>query len=139
MSAIFGLVGNFFSGLFGFKKEQGAVLSDAIKVIDGATTSTAKEVQAIAAIIQAEAGSEKWIVAAWRPLMMLLFGGLLVSYWLGYAPPDIDKPLSPMMAEIFTLLKLGIGGYIGGRTLEKVVKSFNVGAIVKSFIDKKIM
>ena len=44
-----------------------------------------------AAIVQAEAQSEHWLAACWRPIMMLTFGGLIVARWLGWSAPNITE------------------------------------------------
>lgn len=139
IGTIIGGISSFFGGLFGFKKEQGEVLGKAIDVIKEANISEAARVQAIAAVITAESKSGYWLSAVWRPMLMVVFAGLLISYWFGYAPPNINEPLSPMLEQLFDLLKLGIGGYIGGRTLEKIVDSLSLGRILKQFIEKKVL
>ena len=79
-------------------------------------------VKAQASIITAEAKGEGWLQKAWRPITMLSFLALLFTYWLGFAPPYVvDNP--DLVAELFSLLKIGIGGYIGSRGVEKVAKT----------------
>ena len=41
--------------------------------------------QAAAEVVKAEAASEHWLAANWRPLLMLTFGALIVARWLGWA------------------------------------------------------
>lgn len=67
-----------------------------------------------AAIITAEAQSEHWITAAWRPITMLTFVVIIVvaQFWPG-SPPVPE--------QMWPLIKLGLGGYIIGRSAEKVV------------------
>ena len=78
--------------------------------------------KAQSAIITGEASGESWLQRNWRPLTMLSFLGLLFLYWLGYAPSYVAN--NPQLAEsLFDLLRIGIGGYIGGRSLEKVAKT----------------
>jgi hypothetical protein len=48
---------------------------------------------------------------------MLGFFGLLASYWLGYSPPNLSQET---LGNLFDLLKIGIGGYVVGRSAEKV-------------------
>lgn len=138
-ASLFTAIGGVVSAIFGFKGHQADVIARAISVIETANSSTAREVQAIAAILEAEARSEHWLVANWRPILMIIFGGILVSFWFGYTPPNLDGPMSPMMEEIFGLLKLGIGGYLGGRTIEKVLRMFNLSKIIRTFVEKKLV
>jgi len=67
-------------------------------------------------IIQTEAKGG-WLQRNWRPGMMVVFAGLLISYWLGYAPENITQQT---LDNLFSLLKLGISGYIAARSLEKI-------------------
>lgn len=78
-------------------------------------------VRAASAIITAEARGDSWLQRSWRPITMLSFLGLLWAYWLGLAPgyvvnnPDVVK-------EVFSMLQIGIGGYIAGRSGEKIAR-----------------
>lgn len=71
-------------------------------------------------IILAEAGGESWLQRNWRPLMMVWFAILLGMFWFGLTPPNINQET---IDHLFALLELGIGGYIVGRSLEKVAPS----------------
>jgi hypothetical protein len=48
---------------------------------------------------------------------MLVFGALLVIRWLGLVDHNIDLQLELKLMDI---LELGIGGYVIGRSVEKV-------------------
>jgi hypothetical protein len=69
-------------------------------------------------IIEAEAKSGHWLTAMWRPITMMTFLGLVVSYWLGYTPENITPD---QVTDLLDLIKLGLGGYVIGRSAEKVV------------------
>ena len=64
-------------------------------------------------IITAEAQSQSWIARNWRPITMLTFLVLVVGDSMGL----LATPLAP---EAWTLLQLGLGGYLVGRSAEKV-------------------
>lgn len=66
-----------------------------------------------ARIIEAEAKSEHWLTATWRPITMLTFLGLVVCDQFGLLTFRLAE-------EAWTLLQLGIGGYVIGRSAEKV-------------------
>lgn len=135
--AIFGALGQGIKGFFGFKAHQAQTINAALAVLGDAISSEAQREQAIATIISAEAQSESWLTRQWRPLTMAIFVGILVSYWFGYVPPNFNGPMPPMMIEIFGLIKLGLGGYIGGRTVEKIAMKIAQSKILKTFIEKK--
>src|SRR3990167_2318252 len=80
----------------------------------------AKLVEAQSKIITAEAQGQSWLQRNWRPLTMMIFNGLLVSYWLDFAPPNMSQAT---LDNVFQLIQLGISAYIGGRSLEKIVPS----------------
>lgn len=68
-----------------------------------------------ASIINTEAKSESWIVKSWRPITMLTFLAIIVLHSLSL----ID--LRPDFSEQFmTLVQIGLGGYVVGRSAEKV-------------------
>jgi hypothetical protein len=67
------------------------------------------------AIVTAEAKSEHFIVAAWRPITMLTFLALAVGDSLGFLA-------TPLRDEAWALLQLGLGGYVVGRSGEKIAK-----------------
>lgn len=66
-------------------------------------------------IISAEAKSDHWIVASWRPITMLTFLPLILLDSFGMLP-------FPLRDEAWILLQLGIGGYVVGRSGEKIAK-----------------
>ncbi|MCT4613582.1 MAG: hypothetical protein N4A49_01755 [Marinifilaceae bacterium] len=54
---------------------------------------------------------------SWRPILMLTFGFMLVCRWFGFADSNISTELE---MEVLSILKIAIGGYVGGRSLEKI-------------------
>jgi hypothetical protein len=73
---------------------------------------------AAAGIINTEAASTHWLAANWRPLTMLIFVGLIVSRWLGYSAENMTEA---EYLSIYDLVKIGLGGYVVGRSAEKIV------------------
>ncbi len=73
-----------------------------------------------ASIIKAEAQSEHWLAATWRPVLMLTFGALIVARWLGYSAPNLSPD---EVLKLWDIVELGIGGYVIGRSAEKIVPS----------------
>ena len=78
-----------------------------------------------AAIIMAETKSESWITRNWRPITMLTFLSLVVLDQLGLLAFRLAD-------EAWTLLQIGLGGYVVGRSVEKVTP-----AIVDSLKQKE--
>jgi len=73
------------------------------------------------AIIVAEANGT-FIQRNWRPVTMLTFVGLVVCKWMGWT----DTSVSPEIEyELMQLIKIGLGGYVVGRSAEKIAKVWN--------------
>lgn len=72
-------------------------------------------------VIVAEAQSESWITRSWRPLTMLTFLAIIVYQVIFvsifHLPPPDYKAIPDAM---WGMLTVGIGGYMIGRTYEKV-------------------
>ena len=85
----------------------------------------ATEVNASRDIIVAEANSDSWLASNWRPLIMVMFGVIIANNYIIYpylilffdTGAKLDIP-----PDMWDLLKLGIGGYVVGRSVEKGVK-----------------
>jgi len=78
-----------------------------------------------AGVIETEAKGESWLQRNWRPLTMLTFVGLVVARWTGLTV-DVGEPIEIQLME---LIKIGLGGYVVGRSAEKIVPQ--VAAILK--------
>jgi len=65
-------------------------------------------------IIKAEAQGASWIQRSWRPITMLTFLVLVVADSLGLLPFRLAE-------QAWTLLQIGLGGYVVGRSVEKVM------------------
>lgn len=69
-------------------------------------------------IVKSEAQSGNWLTAAWRPIVMLTFTGLVVARWFGFAAEGMSAD-EYMMA--WKLIQLGLGGYVIGCSAEKIL------------------
>lgn len=91
--------------------------ADQLKSVMSATLSLF-EMQA--KVITAEAQSEGWLARSWRPITMLTFLALVVATFLGWRAPGVTDQ---MIDHMFSLIELGLTGYIIGRSAEKVIPS----------------
>jgi hypothetical protein len=82
-----------------------------------------KLMQAQADIIKAEAQGASWLQRNWRPMLMCMFGFIIANNYIlvpyfqaifGWSVP-LDVP-----QDLWDLLKIGIGGYVVGRSAEKI-------------------
>ena len=71
-----------------------------------------------ASIVRTEAASENWLASRWRPILMLTFGVLIVARWFGFAAPELSEA---EYIKLWDIVELGLGGYVMGRTAEKIV------------------
>ena len=81
-----------------------------------------KELEAAASIIVAEAQGESWLQRNWRPLLMVLFGTIIANNYM--LVPIFGTPAAEIPPDMWDLLKLGVGGYVVGRTAEKSLKAW---------------
>lgn len=79
--------------------------------------SEARTAEAQSALLVAEASGESWLQRNWRPLLMVVFAFLLICTWFGLFSQRIGPDLQ---LELLNLVKLGMGGYILGRSAEKI-------------------
>lgn len=77
-------------------------------------------IKAAASIINTEANGN-WIQRSWRPLTMLTFVGLVVCKWMGWTDQSVTEAVELQLMEI---IKIGLGGYVVGRTVEKGIKTW---------------
>ena len=73
-----------------------------------------KLMEAQASVIQSEAQGESWIQRSWRPITMLTFLALVVLDSFGLLKFRLAE-------QAWTLLQIGLGGYVIGRSAEKLV------------------
>ena len=73
--------------------------------------------QAAAGIVKTEAASAHWLAANWRPITMLTFVGLIVARWFGFSAPGLSEAEA---LALWDIVQIGLGGYVVGRTVEKV-------------------
>jgi hypothetical protein len=71
-------------------------------------------IEAQARTITAEASGDSWLQRSWRPITMLTFLVLIVLDAFGVLAFRLSE-------QAWSLLEIGLGGYVVGRSLEKIV------------------
>jgi hypothetical protein len=80
-------------------------------------------------VIKAEMQSESWMARNWRPISALAFVSVVMFYslvtpisvaWFGTSAPRIGDTL---LVEVISLVKICLGGYVMGRSLEKIAET----------------
>jgi hypothetical protein len=87
-----------------------------LEVMKMAQAGELAQLNAALQVILAESNGN-WLQRSWRPLMMLFFASLVGARWFGYSAPSMSEA---EVLELWAIVKLGIGGYTLGRSVEKV-------------------
>ncbi len=85
------------------------------------------EIENQAQVIIAEAKGESAIQRNWRPILMLVFTFIIFNNYVlaPYLKCFWDSvPTLTLPDEMWALLKLGVGGYVAGRSVEKVIANW---------------
>ncbi len=98
-------------------EQKGNLMKMSLSFMEKGLDFELAQVQAKTAIIIAEAKSESWLTSNWRPLTMVSFVALIGAYWMGLTPDTVPEEA---VLEMFSLVKIGLGGYVVGRSAEKV-------------------
>ena len=76
-------------------------------------------------IILAEATSDSWLTKNWRPLLMLLITFIIFNNFVIYPYLSLftsKAVVLPLPDDLWQLMKIGVGGYVVGRSAEKTVQ-----------------
>ncbi|WP_257276411.1 MULTISPECIES: holin family protein [unclassified Endozoicomonas] len=79
------------------------------------------ELEQKAFVVKAEAQGESWLQRNWRPIVMLVFTALVVCRWMGWSAPNLTEAVE---LKLFSIIQMGIGGYIASRGLEKMTRTW---------------
>lgn len=111
-------IGNVIDNLFTSDEERTHAKNEILKVLK----EQQLELQRLQTeIIVAEANGN-WLQRSWRPMLMLAFGFIVI--YVKFIAPLFSLPIPPLENEFWNLLQIGIGGYVIGRTGEKMIKEY---------------
>lgn len=107
--------------------DRKAAVEAKLKLLDLEQSGQLRKIEQQAQVVISEAGSDSWLARNWRPLIMTLFGliianNYILSPWLhafGFTSVSL-----PIPSRMWSLLELGLGGYVIGRSAEKAVKAW---------------
>ena len=119
----------------------GSVVKDLLGGLDNLFTSKEEKIKAQNVIkqilIQKELELQKmqteiivteakgnWLQRSWRPILMLAFGFIVI--YVKFLAPLFDLKIPELENEFWNLLQLGIGGYVVGRSAEKISKNITI-------------
>lgn len=98
-----------------------------LKLLEMEQRGELEELATAAGVVEAEAKSEHFLTANWRPITMLTFVAIIANNyilvpWLEtLGAPAVSLDIPP---DMWDLLKLGLGGYVMGRSAEKGIKTW---------------
>lgn len=119
----------------------GNVVKDVLSGLDGLFTSKEEQIKAENVIKKILAEKElelqkmqteiivteakgNWIQRSWRPVLMLAFGFIVI--YVKFIGPLFNLKIPELEMEFWELLKIGIGGYVVGRSAEKISKNITI-------------
>ena len=79
-------------------------------------------------VIVAEATSQSFIARNWRPIMMLTFVFIIANNYIFFPYISLFGGTAMVLEippDMWGLLKIGVGGYVIGRSGEKMVDSYS--------------
>ena len=117
----------------------GSVVKDLLSGLDGLFTSKEEKIKAQNVVkqilIEKQLELQKmqtevivteakgnWLQRSWRQILMLAFGFIVI--YVKFIGPLFGLRIPELENEFWNLLQLGIGGYVIGRSGEKMMKTF---------------
>ena len=76
-------------------------------------------------IILGEVQGQSWFQRNWRPVLMLTIVAIVANNYLLYPYLSLfwaQAPVLELPDHLYSLMKIGVGGYIVGRSAEKTVQ-----------------
>ena len=107
-----------------------AVLNNQLETIRETNRLELAKLEAKRDIILADAKNDSWLARNWRPITMLMFALTAVAHAFGADDAiarhwfGTDGINEEYISNFFTLLTVGLGGHIIGRSGEKIVKTW---------------
>ncbi len=113
-------VGNVIDKLFTSEEERLKAKNEIFKVLQ----EQQLELQKLQTEIIVTEANGNWLQRSWRPILMLAFGFIVI--YVKFIAPLFSLPIPPLEDEFWNLLQLGIGGYVVGRSVEKVAGNITI-------------
>lgn len=118
LGPIAGLIGKAIDKAVPDKDQAARLKSD---ITTQAMSMADAELKGAVQIITAEATGESWLQRNWRPMIMVWFAALVGAHWLGFTPENLSEA---QIGGLLQIVQIGIGGYVVGRSGEKIMKAY---------------
>jgi hypothetical protein len=119
-SSVIGDIGKIIDDLFTSDEERDAAKHKIISVLK----EKELELQRMQTDIIIAEAKGNWLQRSWRPILMLSFGFIII--YNKFAAPLFGWPIPVLEGEFWTLLQIGIGGYVVGRSAEKIADKIKI-------------
>ena len=119
-SSVIGDIGKIIDDLFTSDEERDAAKNKILQVLK----EKELELQKMQTDIIIAEAKGNWLQRTWRPILMLSFGFIVI--YNKFAAPLFGWPIPILEGEFWTLLQIGIGGYVVGRSAEKIADKINI-------------
>lgn len=137
ISAVGGIVKSVFTTKGKAIDAMSTAIGGAVSVIQQADATDSQYASATAQVMAAIQEHGNWLEKSWRPALAVLCMAIIYSYWFhGYTPPYFNEPMSPMMAEIFVLIKICLCGYIPARSMDKWFASYQMRKLAELVLNQ---
>ena len=113
-------IGNVIDNLFTNDEERIRAKNEIFKVIQ----EKELELQKMQTDIIIAEAKGNWLQRSWRPILMLAFGFIVI--YVKFIAPLFDLRIPELENEFWNLLQLGIGGYVIGRSAEKIAEKLRL-------------
>ena len=125
---LIGSIRTAFTGKESLSSEDRGKIETMLSALEGKVLDLkGKVIDAQQSIIVAEAQGGSWMQRNWRPLVMLMFALIIFNNYILFPYLSLFTDKAVMLdtpPELWSMMKIGLGGYIVGRSAEKSVKAW---------------
>ena len=90
-------------------------------------TTNRSQIEGAINIILAEANGKSWLQRNWRPILMISIVAIIVNNYILFPYLSLFgvKVISLNLPDkLYTLMEIGVGGYVVGRSGEKIMQTY---------------
>lgn len=112
-----------------------------IRVLEIDTAKYASQMEAQKSVLLGEIQGESWLQRNWRPTVMLMFTGIIANNFIIFPYLSLFDATNEYVTQLelpsymWECLKLGLSGYIVGRSVEKIAKGTGLKGIMGKILD----
>jgi hypothetical protein len=108
------------------KDQRNQIKAELTKVLEKADlTKFTNLVQAQTAVLVAEVQGQSWLQRNWRPILMLVIVAIVGNNYILYPYLSLFTSKAVVLdlpEKLYSLMTVGVGGYIVGRSTEKSIE-----------------